>query len=214
MKHLNTYITEYIIKKKLDKPIDSEDHYKYFPKTREELIENIKELINNKIYDLNCIDTSKITDMSKLFWNKLNITNKLNINVDVSKWNVSKVTNMSYMFYECEKFDCDLSKWDVSNVTNMRCIFSGCTRFKGKGLENWDVSNVENMHYMLIGCENLICDLSNWNVSNVKDMECMFYNCKKLNFDLSKWNINNVENIKDMFTYCTSLKNKPSWYKK
>ena len=48
MKHLNTYITEYIIKKKLDKPIDSEDHYKYFPKTREELIENIKELINNK----------------------------------------------------------------------------------------------------------------------------------------------------------------------
>ena len=51
MKHLNTYITEYIIKKKLDKPIDSEDHYKYFPKTREELIENIKELINNKIYD-------------------------------------------------------------------------------------------------------------------------------------------------------------------
>ena len=47
-----------------------------------------------------------------------------------------------------------------------------------------------------------------------KDMECMFYNCKKLNFDLSKWNVNNVENIKDMFTYCTSLKNKPSWYKK
>ena len=42
----------------------------------------------------------------------------------------------------------------------------------------------------------------------------MFYNCKKLNFDLSKWNVNNVENIKDMFTYCTSLKNKPSWYKK
>ena len=27
MKHLNQYITEYIIKKKLDKPIDSEDHY-------------------------------------------------------------------------------------------------------------------------------------------------------------------------------------------
>ena len=67
MKHLNQFITEYIIKKKLDTPIDSEDHYKYFPKTREELIENIEELIDNKIYNLNCIDTSKITDMSKLF---------------------------------------------------------------------------------------------------------------------------------------------------
>ena len=52
MKHLNTYITEYIIKKKLDKPIDSEDHYEYIPKTKEELIENIEELISKDIYDL------------------------------------------------------------------------------------------------------------------------------------------------------------------
>ena len=155
MKHLNQFITEYIIKKKLDTPIDSENQYKYFPKTKDELIDIINMLLDKKETDLNCIDTSKITDMSKLFWNELNI------NMDVSKWNVSNVKNMSYMFFNCEKFDCDLSKWDVSNVTNMGCVFSGCTRFKGKGLENWDVSNVENMHYMLIGCENLICDLSN-----------------------------------------------------
>ena len=67
MKHLNTYITEYIIKKKLDKPIDSEHNYKYFPKTKEELTENIEELLNRDIYDFNCIDTSEITDMSNLF---------------------------------------------------------------------------------------------------------------------------------------------------
>ena len=42
MKHLNTYITEYIIKKKLDKPINSEDQYDYYPKTKEELLNNIK----------------------------------------------------------------------------------------------------------------------------------------------------------------------------
>ena len=41
MKNLNQYITEYIIKKKLDKPIDSEDHYDYYPKTKQELIDNI-----------------------------------------------------------------------------------------------------------------------------------------------------------------------------
>ena len=35
MKQLNTYITEYIIKKKLDKPIDSENKYKCFPKTKD-----------------------------------------------------------------------------------------------------------------------------------------------------------------------------------
>ena len=44
MRHLNQFITEYIIKKKLDKPIDSEDHYEYYPKTREELVKNIKRI--------------------------------------------------------------------------------------------------------------------------------------------------------------------------
>ena len=68
MKRLNQFITEYIVKKKLDKPIDSEDHYDYFPETKEELIKNIKECLNSKNYNLNCIDTSKITDMSDLFY--------------------------------------------------------------------------------------------------------------------------------------------------
>ena len=60
MKQLNQYITEYIIKKKLDKPIDSEDHCIYFPETKEELISNIKELFDKGKTDLNSIDTSKI----------------------------------------------------------------------------------------------------------------------------------------------------------
>ena len=71
MKHINQFINEYIVNKKLDKPIDSEDHYEYFPKTKNELIENIKELFDNKIYDFNCIDTSEITDMSGLFYNDI-----------------------------------------------------------------------------------------------------------------------------------------------
>ena len=67
MKHINTYITEYIVKKKLDKFIDSEDRYDYCPNTKEELIDNIKELFDKGENNLNCIDTSNITDMSNLF---------------------------------------------------------------------------------------------------------------------------------------------------
>ena len=67
MKHLNTYITEYIVKKKLNKFIDSEDHYEYTPKTKIELLDNIKELFDKGETDLNCIDTSNITDMSYAF---------------------------------------------------------------------------------------------------------------------------------------------------
>ena len=96
MKHLNTYITEYIVKKKLDKPIDSEYHYEYFPKTKEELSENIKECFNNKRYNLNCIDTSKITDMSSVF--KL-ITDAHNVNFNISDLNISNVEDMQHMFF-------------------------------------------------------------------------------------------------------------------
>ena len=85
MKQLNTYITEYIIKKKLDKPIDSEYHYEYFPKTKDELIKIIRELFSKGETNLNCIDTSEITDMSYLF------KNVRGINFDVSNWDVSNV---------------------------------------------------------------------------------------------------------------------------
>ena len=95
MKHLNTYITEYIIKKKLDTPIDSE--YKYHPQTKEELIENIKKLLYKEETNFNCIDTSAITDMSNLF-RSLDIST-----IDISEWNVSNVKNMEYMFDNCMK---------------------------------------------------------------------------------------------------------------
>ena len=45
MKNINQFINEYIVKKKLDNPIDSEDHYKYHPKKKGELIDNISELV-------------------------------------------------------------------------------------------------------------------------------------------------------------------------
>ena len=170
MKHLNQFITEYIIKKKLDKPIDSENKYKYFPKTKDELINNIKELFDKGETDLNCIATNKITNMADLFFNIRNI------NFDVSKWNVSNVTNMTNMFYNCKNFDCDLSSWDVSNVTNTAGMFYYCKNFDC-GLSSWDVSNVTCMEYMFTGCEKFNCDLSDWDISNITRWKNMFGGC-------------------------------------
>ena len=233
MKHLNQFITEYIIKNKLDKPIDSEDHYEYSPETKEELIKVIQILLDKGETDLNCIDTIKITDMSELFYNKEDI------NIDVSKWNVSNVEDMNRMFYNCGDFNCDLSNWDVSKVENMERMFHYCEKFNCD-LSNWNVSKVKNMSYMFYSCKNFDCDLSNWDVSNVEkidhmfceckifigkgldnwniskkvvDMSNMFDGCRKFNCDLSKWNTKRVKDMRYMFYNCDSLKNKPNWYK-
>ena len=43
-------------------------------------------------------------------------------NGDISKWDVSNVTNMEDMFFRSE-FNGDILNWDVSNVTNMASMF-------------------------------------------------------------------------------------------
>ena len=47
----------------------------------------------------------------------------------LENWNVSKVENMSSMFYECKNFNCDLSKWNVSNVFDINDMFYDCIKF-------------------------------------------------------------------------------------
>ena len=210
MKHLNTYITEYIIKKKLDTPIDSEDHYEYFPKTKKELRKNIQELLDANVYDLNCIDTSEIIDMASLF--ESGNYNKTLDNIDISKWDVSKVKHMSGMFAGYENFNCDLSKWDVHNVKTMEYMFYNCRNFNCD-LSKWNVSNVTNMKYMFRNCSKFDSDLSNWDISNVTNMKYMFQNCENFKAkDLDKWNVSNVKNMEYMFDNCMKLKKIPSWY--
>ena len=50
---------------------------------------------------------------------------------------MSNITNMSNLF-ERTNFNGDISKWDVSNVTNMYSMFYGCKTFN-KDISNWDV---------------------------------------------------------------------------
>lgn len=126
---------------------------------------------------------------------------RYNFNSDISKWDVSNVTNMTLMFGHCEKFNQDLSGWNVSNVKDMNCMFYGCINFN-QDLSKWDVSNVTNMGAMFCSCSSFNQDLSNWNVSNVRMMDEMFRGCGSFNQDLSNWDISKVESHTNMFLSC------------
>ena len=66
------------------------------PKNKIQLEQLIGYAFKHNIYDLNFIDTSKITNMSNLFAN-------CEYDIDVSNWDVSKVEDMKYMFGGCDK---------------------------------------------------------------------------------------------------------------
>ena len=71
-------------------------------------------------------------------------------NGDISLWDVSKVTDMSYMFYRpggdadpASSFNQDISLWDVSQVTQMNSMFYKNTSFN-RDLSAWCVSNISS----------------------------------------------------------------------
>ena len=71
-------------------------------------------------------------------------------NQDISKWDVSKVKNMSFMFAGCESFNQDISSWDISNVTDVRYMFHECTSFN-QDLSSWTI-DVDDIHNMFKDC--------------------------------------------------------------
>ena len=71
-------------------------------------------------------------------------------------FDTSSVTNMSYMFYNCDNLTTiDLSSFDTSAVTNMEGMFQACNILTTIDLSSFDASSTTNMVSMLYGCGKL-----------------------------------------------------------
>ena len=83
--------------------------------------------------------------------------------LDLSNFDTSNVTNMSYMFDGCRSLtSLDLSSFDTKQVTNIGSMFYHCSSLTSLDLSNFDTSNVTNMSYMFDGCRSL----TSLNISN------------------------------------------------
>ena len=183
---------------------------------------------NIRDIDLSNFDTSKVTNMSSMFWNMHSLTS-----LNLSNFDTSKVTNMSSMFYSMRNLtSLDLSNFDTSNVTNMKAMFHNSwsltslnlsnfntskvtkmesmfdnTGLTSLNLSNFDTSKVTNMSRMFAFMSNLTTlDLSNFDTSNVTDMGSMFLNMPSLtSLNISNFNTSKVTNMGYMFEHMSSL---------
>ena len=107
-------------------------------------------------------------------------------------WDVSKITDMSFML-DCNQrrgfdreFNQDISKWDVSHVTDMRHMIQDCYLFN-QDLSNWDMSNVQDARFMFNGAKAFKSDLSKWNPASATNWMGMFQLTDNFKSDLSGW---------------------------
>ena len=106
-----------------------------------------------KSLDLFYLDTSKVTNMEDMFASCYALV------PDFSNFDTHNVENMQSMFSGSFQgtgyIDLDLTSFNVSKVTDMREMFSQCRKLRSVDLTGWDTSKVQDFGSMFYSCEKL-----------------------------------------------------------
>ena len=161
----------------LEKVVFEESFKKFEPTTLSSFFEELRSLTS--ISGLENINTTHVTDMSKMFYNCYEL-NSLNL----SQFNTGNVEKMNEMFYNCHGLNSlDLSAFNTAKVNNMYRMFYYCFA-KTIDLSSFNTANVENMNEMFAGASLVVNIYAS---------------------DLFK--TDKLTSSKDMFKLCTKLPN-------
>ena len=143
-------------------------------------------------------------DSSKMFYSEPYVQKIRNVlEIDLSNFDTSKVTNMSNMFLGMSNLTTlNLSNFNTSQVTNMAGMFFNILLLTTLDFSSFNTSKVTSMSNMFNNMPSLTTlDLSSFDTSNVTDMRYMFFSMSNLTtLDLSNFNTSQVTNMNGMFS--------------
>ncbi|WEV58707.1 BspA family leucine-rich repeat surface protein [Bifidobacterium sp. ESL0728] len=124
-------------------------------------------------------------------------------------WDTSAVTSMSFMLRILDgrsqlRSVGDLSRWDMSNVTDTQYMFQGNGSLEGLGdLSGWDLGKDECTEYMFDGASSIgtLGNVSHWEMGNVTDMQGMFMDMHSLSAlpGIGSWDVSKNMWFNSMF---------------
>ena len=201
-----------------------------FPESSPQNLENMDYLFyycsSLASIDLSKFDLSKITDMYDMFHGCYSLESVTfpeslqNVedmgsmfseclslkSIDLSKFDLSKVTTMRNMFESCELLESVTFPENLQNVEDMSSMFQGCSSLKSIDLSNSNLTNVINMNYIFQDCISLESVKFPNSFQNIQYTVNMFYKCSSLqSIDLSNFNLSKTTNMDNMFQSCSKL---------
>lgn len=170
--------------------------------------------------DVSSFNTSNVTSMKGMFAATTG-TSEVDVmklkKLDLSHFDVSKVTDFTAMFYRCEYLEeLNITGWKTTSATTFDNLFNRCSSLKSVDVSGFDTTNVTDMNEMFSDCYELeSLDLRHFDTSKVIKMEGMFsadYGSSSDNkvmklktLDLSSFDTSLVTNMKAMFNRCSNL---------
>ena len=141
---------------------------------------------------------------------RLHITGIKHIVLDKS-FETFSPTTLNHFFADLTKLETitGLEYLNTVNVTDMSFLFYGCEKLTSLDFSHFNTANVKDMSYMFKSCKALTSlDLTSFNTAKVENMTEMFNNCPALTtiYASDKFVTTKVSNGGNMFKDCKNLK--------
>lgn len=149
------------------------------------------------------VTATGVTSTEKWFQGMANLTS-----VDLSEFDTSQVTDMSWMFDGCSGLTAlDVSGFDTSQVEDFSRMFDGCSSLTTLDVSKFNTSKATGFATMFGDCSGLTTlDVSGFDTSQAEELGSMFYKCSNLtSLDVSKFDTSKAKSLHNMFSRCTGL---------